>query len=147
MLRVRAFVEDVPFVVELRDGGPGVRWSGGDENSGLLGRGRDGRSSEVALDHDGELCNSAPVRRERSSRCCVLELAEAFTDLRGHGAVLLALAAGNGSHSHRGHTTTAPSGMYGHYSKSRARWLSQNGSVGRLRSFYAANRRVVRPRG
>jgi hypothetical protein len=51
---------------------------------------RTGFSSEVALGHDGEPCNSEPVR-ERSSRCCPLEFAEAFTDLRGHGEVLLTL--------------------------------------------------------
>jgi hypothetical protein len=31
------------------------RWSDGDEDSGLVHRGRGGRASEAALDHDGEL--------------------------------------------------------------------------------------------
>ena len=51
-----------------------VERSGGDEDSGLLGRGRDGRASEAALDQDGELARAHRYVRERSSRCCVLEL-------------------------------------------------------------------------
>jgi hypothetical protein len=46
--------EDVPVVVELRDGGPGVD---------------DQTVSRIAVSSvgDGELFNSAPVRRARSS--------------------------------------------------------------------------------
>ncbi len=67
--------------------------SGGDENSGLLGRGRDGRAGEVTFDREGEHCNSAPVRRERSSWRCVLELGESRLHALRRDEVALALVA------------------------------------------------------
>jgi hypothetical protein len=53
----------------------------------------DGRSSEVALDRDGELCNSAPVRLGRLSRRCVLELGESRLRALRRDEVALAFVA------------------------------------------------------
>ena len=71
---------------------PGGR-SNGDENSGFLGSGTGWLLRRGHVRSRRRACNRAPVRRERSSRRCVLELGESHLGALRHDEVALPLVA------------------------------------------------------